>query len=140
MLKRYFNAAIIYAILAMVGGVFYREYTKYTQFQGATTLSFLHTHYFVLGMLFFLLLAILDKQFGFSSAKGVRGWLTVYHIGTEYHNHLPSAQEDSRRLAGGTGSLVRSTHSLSGVAGIGHALLGDGDTCAADSYKAKCGE
>ena len=28
-MKRYMNAAQLYAILAMVGGVFYREFTKF---------------------------------------------------------------------------------------------------------------
>ena len=27
-MKRYMNTALLYAILAMVGGVFYREFTK----------------------------------------------------------------------------------------------------------------
>ena len=62
MTKRYFNAAIVYAILAMVGGVFYREFTKYLAFTGKTNLSLVHAHYFVLGMAFFLLLALLEKR------------------------------------------------------------------------------
>ena len=51
-LKKYINTAIIYAVLAMAGGVFYRELTKYNHYTGRTTLAFVHTHYFILGMLF----------------------------------------------------------------------------------------
>lgn len=29
-MKRYMNMALLYAVLAMVGGVFYREFTKFT--------------------------------------------------------------------------------------------------------------
>ena len=32
-MKRYINIAIIYAILAMIGGVFYREFTKLMNLQ-----------------------------------------------------------------------------------------------------------
>ena len=47
-MKRYMNAAQLYAILAMVGGVFYREFTKFQGFTGKTVLSVVHTHYFLL--------------------------------------------------------------------------------------------
>ena len=35
-MKRYINAALLYAILAMAGGVFYREFTKFNGFTGKT--------------------------------------------------------------------------------------------------------
>ena len=40
----------------MVGGVFYREFTKFNGFTARTALGVVHTHYFLLGMVFFLLL------------------------------------------------------------------------------------
>lgn len=61
-MKRYMNMALVYAILAMVGGVFYREFTKFNGFTGRTTLGVVHTHYFLLGMVFFLLLLLLGKE------------------------------------------------------------------------------
>ena len=42
---------MIYAISAMVGGVFYREFTKFNDFEGITMLGKVHTHLFLLGML-----------------------------------------------------------------------------------------
>ena len=33
-MKRYLNTSLVYAILAMVGGVFYREFTKFNGFTG----------------------------------------------------------------------------------------------------------
>lgn len=53
-MKRYMNMALLYAVLAMVGGVFYREFTKFNGFTAKTTLSVVHTHYFLLGMVVFL--------------------------------------------------------------------------------------
>lgn len=51
--KRYINTALLYAVLAMIGGVFYREFTKFNGFTGETTLGVVHTHYFMMGMVFF---------------------------------------------------------------------------------------
>ena len=43
-MKRYMNVVLLYAILAMIGGVFYREFTKFNGFTAQTTLSVVHTH------------------------------------------------------------------------------------------------
>ena len=61
MVKRYANMAFLYAIAAMVFGVFYREFTKFSGFSGRTSLAFLHTHYFMLGMFFFLALMLAER-------------------------------------------------------------------------------
>ena len=53
--KKFINTSFLYAILAMIGGVFYREFTKINQFVGATALGKVHVHLFVLGMIFFLM-------------------------------------------------------------------------------------
>ena len=53
------------------GGVFYR---------GFTTLSVVHTHYLMLGMVFFLMLVLLENNFHFIDNK-VRKYLIFYHIG-----------------------------------------------------------
>ena len=37
-MKRYVNTALLYAVLAMAGGVFYREFTKFSGFGGETSL------------------------------------------------------------------------------------------------------
>ena len=49
-MKRYMNTALLYAVLAMVGGVFYREFTKFNGFTAKTALGVVHTHYFLLGI------------------------------------------------------------------------------------------
>ncbi len=79
-MKRYVNAALFYAVMAMAGGVFYREFTKFSGFTGETVLSVVHTHYFVLGTAFFLLLLLLKKNFQFDERKTGRA-LTVYQAG-----------------------------------------------------------
>jgi hypothetical protein len=122
MIKRYFNSAIVYASLALACGVFYREFTKYTAFTGKTNLAFLHTHYFMLGMFFFLALALLERAFAFSAQKGIKGWVTVYHIGL----NITTACLFLRGLAQATETVLSPVlnGSLSGMSGIGHILLG----------------
>ena len=58
MMKCYINysnvyAVNVYAVLALIGGIFYREFTKMNDYTSWTTLSVFHTHYFTLGMMFF---------------------------------------------------------------------------------------
>ena len=48
-MKSYINYSIVYAVLAMIGGVFYREFTKMNGYTVWTTLSVVHTHYFIFG-------------------------------------------------------------------------------------------
>ena len=109
-MKRYANASLLYALIAMAGGVFYREFTKFSGFTGKTALSVVHTHYFLLGMVFFLLLLLLEKSFAFSGEK-TGCVLALYHVGL---NVTGAALPLSRAMDA----------SLSGVAGIGHLLLG----------------
>lgn len=120
-MKRYMNTAILYAILAMVGGVFYREFTKFIGFTSKTALSVVHTHYFMLGMVFFLLLLLLEKSFSFSSQKSGRV-LIFYHVGL----NLTAVMFVVRGVAQVLGMALSSgmNAAISGIAGIGHILLG----------------
>ncbi|MCD1278054.1 hypothetical protein FOA32_001919 [Streptococcus sinensis] len=120
-LKRYMNASMLYAILAMAGGVFYREFTKFNSFTAKTSLGVVHTHYFLLGMVVFLLLLLLEKNFAFTGAKTKRLLLT-YHIGL----NLTAVMLVVRGVTQVLGVALSSSMSavISGIAGIGHILLG----------------
>lgn len=120
-MKRYINTALVYAILAMIGGVFYREFTKFNGFTAKTTLAFLHTHYFMLGMAFFLLLLVLEKNFSFTNAKTGR-ILTVYHIGLNLTVIMLAVRGVAQVLAMQLSPAANAA--ISGMAGIGHILLG----------------
>ena len=80
MVKRYANMAVVYAVIAMIFGVFYREFTKFNHFTGQTNLSVMHTHYFLLGMFFFLMLMLAEKVFSFSDQKTGK-LLIAYQLG-----------------------------------------------------------
>lgn len=119
-MNRYMNTALLYAVLAMAGGVFYREFTKWNGFTAKTALSVLHTHYFLLGMLFFLVLLLLEKSFPFTDAKTGRT-LAAYHIGLNLTALMLAvrgvAQVRMPALSAGMDAAI------SGIAGMGHILL-----------------
>lgn len=121
MVKRYANLALIYGVIAMIFGVFYREFTKFSHFTGQTSLSFLHTHYFMLGMFFFLGLLLAEKVLCFSDRNTGR-LLIVYQIGLNITGLglllRGLVQVWGTELSRGQGA------SISGIAGIGHSLTG----------------
>ena len=122
MCKKYINFAVIYAIAAMVFGVFYREFTKLTGFSGATNLSVMHTHYFMLGMFFFLILALLEKSFSFSENKNTGIIVTFYHIGLNIAGLGLFVRGMVQVLRSEISSGLDA--SISGISGVGHIILG----------------
>lgn len=120
MIKRYANLTIVYAIIAMVFGVFYREFTKFNHFAGQTNLSVMHTHYFLLGMFFFLMLMLAEKVFSFSDPKTGK-LLITYQLGL----NITGLGFLMRGLTQVWGTELSSgiDASISGIAGIGHILM-----------------
>ncbi len=121
MVKRCANLAFTYAIIAMISGVFYREYTKFSHFSGQTNLAFLHTHYFLLGMFFFLVLMLIEKVLPFSD-RNTGKLLVVYQAGL----NITGLGFLLRGLfqVWGTEMSRGMDASISGIAGIGHILTG----------------
>lgn len=122
MAKRYVKTAIVYAVIAMVCGVFFREFTKYRAFEGSTKLSLMHAHYFMLGMMFFLVLMLLEKNFSFSSQKGIGIFSVTYQIGLNItgigffmRGLIQVLQKEADKGLDA---------SVSGIAGIGHIIMG----------------
>ena len=122
-MKRYINTALLYAILAMAGGVFYREFTKLNGFTAKTTLAVVHTHYLLLGMVFFLLLLVLEKNISFTGPKTGRV-LAVYNVGLNLTAVMLAVRGVVQVL--GIALSTGMSAAISGVAGIGHILLGIG--------------
>ncbi len=123
-MKKYINISIIYAVAAMAGGVFYREFTKLNGFTGTTALGKLHTHLFVLGMFTFMIVALFAKQRDISELKTFRAFIWTYNIGVALTAVMllvrGIAQVLALPLSGGVSAAI------SGVAGIGHILTGIG--------------
>ena len=80
-MKKYLNLSMAYAIAAMAGGVFYREFTKWNGFTGVTALGKVHTHLFMLGMIMFLIVALFAERYPLSEQKTFRMFVRVYNMG-----------------------------------------------------------
>lgn len=123
-MKKLINTAFIYAILAMVGGVFYREFTKFNGVEGGTSLAFVHTHLFMLGMFFFLIILLLEERFRVSEDRRFKIFYLVYNTGliitTIALIWRGITQVFQTQLSKGLDA------SISGIAGIGHILLAIG--------------
>ena len=105
-MKKYLHLSLLYAICAMAGGVFCREFTKLHAFTGVTALGRVHTHLFLLGMLVFLVVALFAAHQDLTGHKLFQAFLWIYNIGVP--------------LSAGASAAI------SGVAGIGHILTGTG--------------
>ena len=123
-MKKYLNISLAYAIASMVGGIFYREFTKYNEFTGITALSKVHAHLFLLGMLVFLVVALYGAHNDLQKIKTFRVFLWTYNVGVS----LTSVMLAVRGVAQVRGLALSTVAnaSISGIAGIGHILTGIG--------------
>lgn len=80
-MKKYLNFSLIYAIAAMVTGVFYREFTKWNGYIGVTTLGKVHVHLFLLGMMVYRMIALFATHQEPQKHKAFRVFMWVYNIG-----------------------------------------------------------
>lgn len=120
-MKRYMNLSLIYTVLGLLGGVFYREFTKFNGFTGKTVLGVVHTHYLVLGMLFFLFLLVLEKNFSFRGEKTEK-LILFYNVGLNLTALVFLVKGIIETLGTVCPPMILGV--ISGIAGIGHILLG----------------
>lgn len=123
-MKKYLNISLIYAIFAMAGGVFYREFTKFNGFDGVTSLGKVHTHLFMLGMLVFLIVALFAAHNDLKQFKTFRAFLCIYNIGVPLTAIMLAVRGVFQVL--GVSLSSGASASISGIAGIGHILTGIG--------------
>lgn len=123
-MRKMINTAFAYAIAAMAGGVFYREFTKFQGFEGRTSLAFVHTHLFLLGMVMLLVIGLFAARFDLNSRKQFRVFYVLYNAGVI----LTSIMLLIRGVVQVTGPEISRgmDAAISGVAGIGHILTGIG--------------
>lgn len=123
-MKKYLNISMIYALCAMAGGVFYREFTKFNGFTGATVLGKVHTHFFLLGMVVFWVVALFSAQNDLKEIKSFRIFMCIYNIGVPL-TAIMMAVRGTLQILGSPVSAGGSA-AISGIAGIGHILTGVG--------------
>lgn len=123
-MKKSINYALCYAVLGMCGGVFYREFTKFNHFEGETALSKVHAHFFMLGMVMYILIALFSRNYDLYSEKMFKAFRAIYNIGVPLTGIMLGVRGVFDVL--GTELSKGADAAVSGIAGIGHILTGVG--------------
>ena len=137
-MKKYLNFSLIYAIAAMAGGMFYREFTKWNNFTGNTALGKVHTHLFLLGMLIFLVVALFAARGDLETVQSFRIFLWVYNLGVPLTAGMLLVRGVTQVL--GLSLNDGASAAISGIAGIGHLLTGAGIILLLVSLRKMAGE
>lgn len=121
-MKKSINTSIVYFVLALCAGVFYREFKKFNGFTGVTTLSVIHTHLFILGMFFFLIFALFQKNFPkIKDNTKVNKFYILYNVSLILFTLTLFVRGIVQVLDFHLSSALNA--SLSGIAGISHILI-----------------
>ncbi len=124
MMRKLLGTSFGYLLAGLAGGVFYREFTKFQGFDGRTTLSFLHVHLLVLGMVVFLVVLMLDRLFQITQSKLFPVFFGIYNAGIVVSVSCMVARGVTQVLD--TNLSSGADAAISGVSGLGHILLGAG--------------
>lgn len=122
-MKKIGNTAFAYAIVAMICGIIYREGSKFLELTEPTKWSLTHTHFFTLGMLFFLIILLLEKSFHLTKDRKFKAFYVIYNIGLIWTGIMLWVRGifDINK-----NNAVIYDKMISGLSGIGHILLGIG--------------
>lgn len=121
-MKKLVKTAFIYAIIAMLSGIFYREGSRFLELTEPNTWSIIHTHFFMLGMFFFLIVLLLEKSFHLTKDKKYNAFYYIYNIGLI----ITGIMLYLRGIADVAEGFMAYDKMISGISGLGHILLGIG--------------
>ncbi len=123
-MKKYLITSCVFMGLGLALGVFFREFTKFNDFTGVTSLGKLHLHSLVLGMLFFLVAAFTEAKFGLRKSKLEPLFFIPYIAGLGIFLCMLLVrgifQVSGAKLTAGASAAI------AGVSGIGHILIAVG--------------
>lgn len=117
-MKKVMNLSIVYFILAMISGVFYRELTKFNEFTGQTSLSVLHTHILVLGTGVFLFIALLFRITSLEQSSLYKKFYMLYNFSFSLFIIMMGVRGSLQVL--GTTVTKSLNGIMSGISGISH--------------------
>ncbi|WP_209019091.1 DUF2871 domain-containing protein [Peptoniphilus raoultii] len=115
--------SVVFLIMGLLGGVFYREFTKTYSWEEFTSLGLVHTHLMVLGFLFLLIFYILVKN-DLEKIYEFKKPLVLYISGLTWT--IISLILRGIYTITSPSIIIFPDSALSGLAGIGHLMLGFG--------------
>lgn len=123
-MKKYLNISLIYAVAALICGVFYREFTKWNGYNEVTTLGKAHVHLLVMGMIVFMMVALFSIHQELEKCKIFRVFIWIYNIGLLITTVMMVVRGITQVM--NTSLSHGADAAISGIAGIGHILTGVG--------------
>lgn len=123
-MNRYIKFSLFYTIFGLASGLFYREFAKMNGVDGSTSLALIHVHTLMLGMAFFLILAILESKLQMSTFKSFKYFMITYNAGLLITIGIFLTRGITETL--GTNVSNSLDKALSGIGGMGHILLSVG--------------
>ena len=127
-MKKLYYSAVTYMALALISGVFFREFTKLNGIYETTTLGKVHGHLFSLGFIVFLMALLFEKTCQITQDDMFQFFFIAYHIGLGITTTAMTVRgvlsvlelKGSIELSSGLDA------SISGISGMGHIVLSIG--------------
>lgn len=116
--------AFVNMIMGFVGGVFYREFTKYYDFNAVNHLGKLHVHMLVLGFITMFMLYLIVKKYEDANIRDFKRPVHIFEGGLILT--VVSMMVIGIYEVVGEGVATISIPAISGISGIGHILLAVG--------------
>lgn len=123
-MRKYVNLSFIFALLGLASGVFYREFTKFNDFEGTTALAFGHVHFLVLGAIVLLLVGIVNDRWDLERFASFAWFERLYLVGLPFMIVMFYVRGILQVLGTELGSGADAA--ISGIAGLAHILVGAG--------------
>lgn len=120
-MKKIMNTSLIYFVLAMAGGVFYREFTKWNGYTEPTALGVLHVHLLVMGTVLFLLIALFAKVTDLEKNSLFKKFFVLYNVALPFMVVMMLIRGIVQVLAIDLGKMGNGM--LSGFAGLPHITM-----------------
>lgn len=124
-MKKLYYSAFAYLIVGLLSGLFFREMTKLNGVFEQTSLGKVHGHILTLGFLMFIILMLLEKNFGITQSSTFSLFFIFYHIGVIVSYTVMTVRgvltileiKGSLNLSDGLDAAI------AGMSGIGHIIL-----------------
>lgn len=117
--------SFVFLVMGLSAGVFYREFTKFNDFFQKTPLSLIHVHSVAVGFIALLLLYSFLKDIDTTDLKNDFRIPIFHWVGGLYFTIVTMGVRGISDIVG-EGYLPFSDAAFSGIAGIGHIILGIG--------------
>ena len=125
-MKKYIRISLVFFVVSIVSGVFYREFTKAMDLGHVyTPLGLAHSHFLVLGVLFVLVFGLINLKFNNEGSKLFKYGLIGYIVGASGTGIMLVVRGifdvllQAKKI-----SEVSGDAAWSGISGIFHIILG----------------